>query len=118
MVIDAFNIWEGVTFSVSPKAREKNSRKSTSDFMVGSLWDARHSFKLICINHQELITAQKKNFKTAACMPKRLSNITVLIILYNAVLTFAPLIIIIIPANDKKILHSRIDLHFHCLNMV
>ena len=62
MVIDAFNIWEGVTFSVSPKAREKNSRKSTSDFMVGSLWDARHSFKLICINHQELITAQKKKF--------------------------------------------------------
>ena len=59
-----------------------------------------------------------KNLKTATCMQKRLSNITVLIILYNAVLTFAPLVIIIIPATDKKILHSRIDLHFHCLNMV
>ena len=51
-------------------------------------------------------------------MQKRLPNITVLIILYNAVLNFWPLIIIIIPATDKKIMHSRIDLHFRRLNMV
>ena len=51
-------------------------------------------------------------------MQKRLSNITVLIILYNAVLNFCPPIIIIIPDTDKKILHSRIELHFHRLNMV
>ena len=51
-------------------------------------------------------------------MQKRLSNITVLIILYNTVLNFWPLIIIIIPVTDKKILHSRIHLHFHRLNMV
>ena len=37
---------------------------------------------------------------------KKVSNITVLIILYKAVLTFAPLIVIIIPAADRKILHS------------
>ena len=29
MVIDAFYIWEGVTFSVSPRAHETNARKST-----------------------------------------------------------------------------------------
>ena len=51
-------------------------------------------------------------------MQKRLSNITVLIILYNAVLNFSPLIIIIIPATDHKILHSRIDLHSLRLNMI
>ena len=44
---------------------------------------------------------------------KKLSNITVLIILYKGVLSFAPLIVIIIPATDRKILLSRIGLHFH-----
>ena len=48
---------------------------------------------------------------------KKLSNITVLIILYTAVLTFAPLIVIIILAADRKILHSstRMGLPLHRL---
>ena len=48
---------------------------------------------------------------------KKVSNITVLIILYKTVLTFVPLIVIIIPAADRKILHlsARMGLPFHRL---
>ena len=100
MVIDAFYIWEGGTFSVFPRARETRG-------------NPRQAF--LCINYHKLTTAQTKILKlTATCMPKRLSNITILIILYNAVLTYA--LMIIIPATEKKILHSRIDLHLHHLN--
>ena len=75
--------------------------------------DADHTF------HQEPESRKQAQTKILKLhhVWKKVSNITVLIILYKAVLTFAPLIVIIIPAADRKILHSsaRMGLPFHRL---
>ena len=103
MVIDAFYIFEHGTFS--------------SLFPQGPV--KRHASKYTqAIPSHKLSPRRKQKCWNYNMYSKKLSNITVLIILYDAVLKFSPLIIIIIPATDKKILPSRIDQHFHRLNMV